>query len=100
MTFVGNWPFGPAYAVTYDSSRQLIFLGSGRGVYIVDVASSSNPLMISDKIHTQGVIYSLFYNEIAQKLYVPATQGGLEIWDVSNVSNLSKLASFYTRNCT
>jgi hypothetical protein len=23
--FVGNWPFGPAYAVAYDSARNLVF---------------------------------------------------------------------------
>ncbi|RKZ20949.1 hypothetical protein DRQ18_05300, partial [bacterium] len=36
VTFVGNWPFGPSYAVTVDTTRNLIFLGSGGGVYVLD----------------------------------------------------------------
>ncbi len=34
VRFVGNWPFGPSYAVEVDSTRELVFCGSGGGVYI------------------------------------------------------------------
>ncbi len=33
VRWVGAWPFGPAYAVAGDSARDLVFLGSGGGVY-------------------------------------------------------------------
>ena len=48
---VGNWPFGPSYAVAVDSARNLVFCGSGGGVYVLDVSDSANPVKLSDAIH-------------------------------------------------
>ena len=51
VNFVGNWPFGPeCWAIAYDSAREVAFLSSGGGVICMNVADSSNPIKISDKI--------------------------------------------------
>ncbi|MCX7837672.1 MAG: hypothetical protein N2323_07000 [candidate division WOR-3 bacterium] len=92
--FIGNWPFGPAYAVSYDPSRSLCFLGSGGGVYILDVSNPSNPIKVSEGIHTRGIVYGLFYSN--NKLYIACGQGGLEIWDVTNPNNPTKLGYYFT----
>ena len=38
VRFVGNWPFGKSYAVCVDSVRNLVFVGSGGGIYVLDVS--------------------------------------------------------------
>jgi hypothetical protein len=84
VRFIGGWPFGDSYAVAYDATRQLAFLGSGGGVYILDVSNPSTPTKLSEKIHTQGFVMGLFYDSALQRLYITAEVIGLEIWDVSN----------------
>ncbi|MEO0261931.1 MAG: hypothetical protein ABIM49_06335, partial [candidate division WOR-3 bacterium] len=81
--FIGNWPFGPSSAAIFDPSRNLVFLGSGGGVYILNVSSPSNPVKVSEKIHTRGIVYGLFYESVNKRLYIAAGQGGLEIWNIS-----------------
>ena len=96
VAFVGNWPFGPSYAVTKDTIRDVCFLGSGGGVYILDVSNNSSPIKLSEKIHTRGIVRGLYYDDTKQRLYIAAGEGGLEIWDVSNLSNPVKLSCYFT----
>ncbi|MCX7785614.1 MAG: hypothetical protein N2201_05235, partial [candidate division WOR-3 bacterium] len=88
--FVGNWPFGPSYAVAYDPTRNLCFLGSGGGVYILNVANPLNPInLIGQNFRTRGVVWGLFY--LNNRLYIADGYAGLEIWDVTNPSSPTKL---------
>jgi len=96
VAFVGNWPFGDSYAVTKDTIRDVCFLGSGGGVYILDVSNNSSPIKLSEKIHTRGIVRGLYYDDTKQRLYIAAGEGGLEIWDVSNLSNPVKLSCYFT----
>ncbi|MGQ9701050.1 MAG: LVIVD repeat-containing protein, partial [bacterium] len=96
VRFIGNWPFGPSYAVAYDSARGLAFCGSGGGVYILNVSNPSNPVKVSEAIHTRGFVYGLFYDSSNNRLYIADGQGGLEIWDVSNQSSPYKLGYYFT----
>jgi hypothetical protein len=84
VSFVGNWPFGPCYAVACDSVRDLVFCGSGGGVYVLDVSTPSTPVKLSDAIRTKDWIKDLFYDHTSQRLYIAAETAGLEIWDVGN----------------
>jgi hypothetical protein len=84
VSFVGNWPFGPCYAVTCDSVRDIVFCGSGGGVYVLDVSTPSIPVKISDAIRTRERVRDLFYDYTSQRLYIAAEDGGLEIWEVIN----------------
>jgi hypothetical protein len=83
VRFVGNWPFGYSYAVTYDETRSLAFCGSGGGVYILDVSTPSSPVKLSEGIHTRDFVNGLFYDSSSQRLYIADDIDGLEIWDVS-----------------
>ncbi|MGB9721928.1 MAG: hypothetical protein ACPL28_10680, partial [bacterium] len=94
--FVGNWPFGPSYAVAYDQARSLVFCGSGGGVYILDVSNPSNPQKVSEKIHTRGVVWNLFYDGANTRLYIADGQGGLEIWNIQDPANPYKLGYYFT----
>jgi hypothetical protein len=59
MKSLGNWPFADAFTVAYDEIRGTVFMGSGGGVYILDVSNPSTPVKISEKIHTCSVSASL-----------------------------------------
>lgn len=91
VRFVGNWPFGPSKAVTCDTSRGLAFCGSGGGVYILQVSVPSNPIKISENIHTKGIVLDLFYNITTKRLYIADGDWGLEIWDINDYTNPVKL---------
>ncbi|MCK4232941.1 hypothetical protein KAX75_00810, partial [candidate division WOR-3 bacterium] len=82
--FVGNWPFGYSYTTIYDSLRDIVFHGSGGGVYVFDVSVPSNPVKISELLHTRGFVRGLAYNDISQILYIADRSAGLEIWDMTD----------------
>jgi len=63
VRFMGNWPFGNPYNVAYDSVRNLAFLGSGAGVYILDISDPSNPVKLSESLHSREfILWELFYD--------------------------------------
>jgi len=96
VRFVGNWPFADAFTCAYDEIRGLVFLGSGGGVYILDVTNPTVPIKLSEQIHTQGYVMKLFYDSVSQRLYIAAGAVGLEIWDVSNPVAPVKIGHFDT----
>jgi hypothetical protein len=91
MRFVGSWPFGPSYAVTVDSVRDLVFLGSGGGVYVLDVSTPSDPQKLSERIHTRGVVMDLSYDSPNENLYIADGDVTLEIWSVEDPANPGRL---------
>jgi hypothetical protein len=95
VRFVGNWPFGSGSAVAYDESRDLVFFGSGGGVYVLDAMVPDNPTKSSEALHTQGVVTGLFYDTLDEWLYIAAEKAGFEIWDVSDIINPKKLGCCY-----
>jgi len=96
VRFVGNFPFGRPFHVAYDSLRNLAFLSSGGGVYILDVSDPSNPVEISDAIQTrESINQELLYDSNTERLYI-AVGRWFEIWDVSNPNFPSKLSDFST----
>ncbi len=88
---VGAWPFGPSYTVLVQGN--LVFLGSGGGVVVLDVSDPSNPQRVGE-IRTRGVVVGLDYE--AGRLYVADGQGGLEVWDVNEPSAPMRLGSYFT----
>jgi len=86
--FVGNWSFGPSYAVVLDPARNLAFIGSGHGVFVLDVSDPSHPVKLSEAVRTRDGVQSLCYQD--SRLYVAAKADGLEIWDASVPANLGE----------
>ena len=97
--FVGSWPFADAFSCAYDDIRGLVFLGSGGGVYILDVTNPNAPTQLSEQIHTQGYVMRLFYEGASHRLYIAAGAVGLEIWDVSNPIAPIKTGHLDTGDC-
>ena len=79
VRYVGGWPFGPSWTVAVDSVRDYVFLGSGGGVYILDVSDPHWPVKVSERIHTRGSVNDLYYDVTRQFLYVADGPGGLEV---------------------
>ncbi|TET16914.1 MAG: T9SS type A sorting domain-containing protein, partial [Candidatus Cloacimonadota bacterium] len=96
VRFVGNWPFGETRAVAFDSLRNLAFCGSGAGVYILDVSNPSNPLKLSERIHSRSYVYGLYVDTSLELLYIACADAGVEIWDVADPLNPSKLSRYET----
>jgi hypothetical protein len=57
---ISAWPYGPAKAVAVDEQRDLIFLGSGGVVLVLDGQDRTNPQLISESIHTAGLVLDLY----------------------------------------
>ncbi|MFZ0545581.1 MAG: hypothetical protein WAM60_09085 [Candidatus Promineifilaceae bacterium] len=89
---VGSWPFGPALAVVADEGRNLVYLGSGGAVLILDVTDPTNPTLVSDDLRTDGLVRGLDYDPATQRLYIAANEAGLEIWDLTDPANPARLS--------
>ncbi|MEO0108062.1 MAG: hypothetical protein ABIK62_02675, partial [candidate division WOR-3 bacterium] len=83
LRYVGSWPFGPADPVAADSARNLLFLGSGGGVLVLDISDPGAPRCISDVIRTSSTVLGLYYDPVLLRLYIAAQSEGLGIWDLA-----------------
>ena len=93
----GAWAFGPSYAVDHDPVRDLVFLGSGGVVRIVDVSNPADPQLQAD-IHTHGFVEEAFYDAATQRLFLACGEGGMELWNVATPTApalLSRSEIFY-----
>ncbi len=97
VRYTGSWPFGRySNGVACDSTRDLMFLASSGGVYILDISLPQDPVMVSDLIRTRWVVWELFYSDSDQRLYVADGYAGIEIWDIANASTPQKLGYYDT----
>jgi hypothetical protein len=92
VRLLGSWPFGSARAVAVDAERELAFVGSGAGVYVVDVSAPEEPEKLSEAMHFRELIQDLEYEPTSRRLYV-LTSYTLEVWDVSDPSAPARLGS-------
>jgi len=81
---MGAWPYGPSQAVEVDAARDLVFLGAGGVVLVLDGSDRTAPILITDDLHTQGVVEDLHFDPTRQLLYAACGEGGLEIWDLAD----------------
>ncbi|MBD3163482.1 MAG: hypothetical protein GF346_13400 [Candidatus Eisenbacteria bacterium] len=83
---VGIWPYGQSLAVSVDEGRGLAFVGSGGAVLVLDIEDLADPQLLSDSIHTLGLVLDACYDPATQRLFLACGEGGLEIWDVADPS--------------
>ncbi|MCA9729238.1 MAG: hypothetical protein KC729_16240, partial [Candidatus Eisenbacteria bacterium] len=92
LVSIGSWPFGSARATAADEDRQLLFYGMGGVVRTLDISDPANPTVVTDDLHTGGLVQELCYDGANQHLLVAAGRGGLEIWDVANPAAPTRLS--------
>jgi len=79
---VGRWLYGPAYAVVVQGDYT--YLGSGGGIYILDISDPTSPTKVAE-IATPGVVWGLFVDN--PRLYVADERAGLRIINVADPAN-------------
>ncbi|MFZ2634560.1 MAG: hypothetical protein WA081_01395 [Desulfosalsimonadaceae bacterium] len=79
--FAGQWPYHPGKGIAMDITRDLLFLGDGDRIDILDADFNR----ISTITVTQtGLVSGLFYSASDHLLYAACKNNGLWIVDVSN----------------
>lgn len=91
MSFQGNWPFGSPQDIISSITGDTVFIASGGGVMIMDVTIDSAPQLISE-IRARGIIDHMYYDYATKQLYLAAYFSGFEIWDLSDISNPSRIS--------
>lgn len=80
---VGSMPYGPCYAATLNSSRNVAFLGNGSVLQAVELTYPYDIALVGE-MRLPGAVHALFYAEgeredVADRLYVANGHGGLRI---------------------
>jgi len=85
VSYQGSWALGPSYSISCNGQGNIIFIGSGAGVIILDVSVPSDPVKLGE-IHTRGLVDAIYFDEVTSRIYLSAYQAGFEIWDISDFS--------------
>ena len=72
----GSWPYGASYSIAVDSISNIIYLGSGGAVLVLNGADPSNPVLITDKIRTYGLVEDIFIDISTHRLYLAGLNSG------------------------
>lgn len=95
VSWKGNYPFGSAFGLGMSSSGDLVFVGSGGGIYVTDVTNPLNPVIVSE-IRTRSLVDDCTYDPVNKRLYVCAYFSGIEIWDLSDLQNPVRMSRIPT----
>jgi len=68
IRLAGEWAFSGLTAVVGATERSLMFVGSGGGVYVLDISNPDTPQVLSMQIQTLGTVNDLFCGLTAQGL--------------------------------
>ena len=94
-SFKGNYPFSYSYALAMSPEGDLVFVGSGGGIYVTDVSDPQSPVILSE-VRTRSLVDQCAYDPATKRLYVCAYFSGIEIWDLTNLSNPVRMSRFPT----
>ncbi len=86
VSFKSNFPFSVSYSLSMSPADDLVFVGSGGGIYITDVSDPQNPAVLSE-VRTRSLVDACTYDPVNKRLYVCAYFSGIEIWDLSDIYN-------------
>lgn len=94
-SFKGNFPFSISYALAISDSGNLVFIGSGGGIFVTDVSDPQNPVVLSE-IRTRSLVDRCTYDPVNKRLYVCAYFSGIEIWDLTDLYNPTRMSRIPT----
>ena len=88
VSFLGSWGFGWSTSISCNGAGNIIFVGSGAGVIELNVSNPYDPVFLGE-VRTQGIgeVYGIYFDSIANNLYLTTYPSGFEIWNLSNPSN-------------
>jgi hypothetical protein len=93
---IGEWSIKPVWTLTYDASRDIVFLGSCGCVCMLYMSDPSNPKKIGEFKHSQCNTCGLFYQSKTGRLFICDGISGLKIWDIKNPKNPIELGNINT----
>ena len=82
----GAWQFGPSMSIFLDTARNIAFVSSGGVVMAVDITDPLNLQLLNDEVRTRGLVEDITYSFTDQYLYLACGEGGMDIWDVSDIN--------------
>lgn len=92
VTYKGSWAFGQSFSIGCNSSGNIVFVGSGAGIILLDVSIPSMPVKLSE-IHARGLIDAMYFDDFTSRLYLCTYFEGFEIWNLSNLTSPQLLGS-------
>ncbi|MCK9203273.1 MAG: T9SS type A sorting domain-containing protein [Bacteroidales bacterium] len=90
VSYVGSWALGQSLYISCNGPGNILFVGSGAGVIVLDVTIPSNPVHLGE-IHTRGLVDAIYFDETTSRLYLCTYFSGFEIWDVSDYADPVRL---------
>lgn len=84
LAFAGQWPYHSSKGIAMDVDRDLVFLGDGDRMDILDINLN---LISSMAVTRSGLISGLFYSASDRTLYIACKNDGLRMVDVSDPEN-------------
>ena len=93
FVWAGAWPFGTSEAVAIDTVRSYGYLSSGGAVIALDITDPLNPVALDSNIRTSGQVLDIHVDYSNNNLLLACDEAGMEIWDVDDVENPSKISS-------
>jgi hypothetical protein len=106
---IGHWAQAMAWTVSYDKTRDLVFLGSCGCIYVLDVSNPSEPKQISQFKHSLCNTCGLYYDQTGyacgthvcdQYAFIACAYAGLLIIDISDPSDPIEVGHFDMTNAT
>lgn len=85
VSYQGSWALGPSFSISCNGPGNIVFVGAGAGVIVLDVSTPSSPVELGE-IHTRGLVDAIYFDEVTSRMYLCTYFSGFEIWDVSNFS--------------
>lgn len=90
MAFTGNWPAGQSFSISASATGDTLFVGEGGMMVVLDITDPYNPVQIT-AIHARAIIDDSYYDASSGRLYLAAYFSGIEVWDVGDFSNPSRI---------
>jgi len=83
VSYEGSWALGQSFSISCNGPGNIVFVGSGAGVIVLDVSTPSSPVELGE-IHTRGLVDAIYFDEATNRMYLCTYFSGFEIWDFSN----------------
>ena len=89
--FAGQWPYHPSEAIAIDSQRELLYLGDGDAVNILDFKLN---LISSIAVAETSQVGGLFFTAADNRLYIACRTDGLKVYDLTDPETPFEIISY------
>ena len=89
--FAGQWPYHPSKAIAIDSQRELLYLGDGDTVNILDFNLN---LISSFNVTESSQVGGLFFSAADNRLYIACRTDGFKVYDLTDIETPFEVISY------